>query len=67
MAAPTTDKAVTIVVSALNARANFGRLLDRVSDGRHSLVIEKRGTPAAHQEQQPRRRTLTPPGRVQRP
>ena len=43
----TTDKTGTIVVSALNARANFGKLLDRVSDGRHSLVIEKRGTPKA--------------------
>src|ERR1700674_1097715 len=47
MAAPTSDKTGTIVVSALNARANFGKLLDRVSDGRHSLVIEKRGTPRA--------------------
>jgi prevent-host-death family protein len=44
MAASTTDKTGTRVVSALNARANFGKLLDRVSDGRHSLVIEKRGT-----------------------
>ena len=26
MAAPTTDKTGTIVVSALNARANFGKL-----------------------------------------
>ena len=47
MAASTTDKTGTLVVSALNARANFGKLLDRVSDGRHSLVIEKRGTPKA--------------------
>ena len=47
MAAPTTDKTATLVVSALNARANFGKLLDRVSEGRHSLVIEKRGTPTA--------------------
>ena len=47
MSGPTTDKNGTIVVSALNARANFGKLLDRVSDGRHSLVIEKRGTPKA--------------------
>ena len=36
-----------IVVSALHARANFGRLLRRVSDERRSLVIEKRGTPKA--------------------
>jgi prevent-host-death family protein len=47
MAASTTDKTGTLVVSALHARANFGKLLDRVSDGRHSLVIEKRGTPKA--------------------
>jgi len=37
----------TIVVSALRARANFGRLLRRVEDERQSLVIEKRGTPKA--------------------
>lgn len=37
----------TIVVSALHARANFGRLLRRVEDERRSLVIEKRGTPKA--------------------
>jgi len=35
------------VVSALHARANFGRLLRRVADERRSLVIEKRGTPKA--------------------
>jgi prevent-host-death family protein len=38
---------VTIVVSALRARANFGKLLRRVEDERRSLVIEKRGTPKA--------------------
>jgi prevent-host-death family protein len=47
MTAPTTDKTGTLVVSALNARSNFGKLLDRVSDEGHSLVIEKRGTPKA--------------------
>jgi len=36
-----------IVVSALHARANFGRLLSRVEDERRSLVIEKRGAPKA--------------------
>jgi len=36
-----------IVVSALRARANFGKLLSRVEDQRGSLVIEKRGTPRA--------------------
>jgi prevent-host-death family protein len=34
------------VVSALRARANFGRLLRQVED-ECSLVIEKRGTPRA--------------------
>ena len=37
----------SIVVSALYARANFGRLLSRVEDERRSLVIEKRGAPKA--------------------
>jgi len=37
----------TIVVSALQARSNFGKLLRRVEDERRSLVIEKRGTPKA--------------------
>ena len=47
MASLTTGKNGTIVVSALSARANFGKLLDRVGDERRSLVIEKRGTPKA--------------------
>jgi len=42
-----TGKNETIVVSALRARANFGKLLRRVEDERGSLVIEKRGTPKA--------------------
>jgi prevent-host-death family protein len=42
-----TDKNGTIVISALRARANFGKLLRRVEDERRSLVIEKRGTPRA--------------------
>lgn len=37
----------TIVVSALSARANFGRLLRQVENERCSLVIEKRGAPKA--------------------
>jgi len=37
----------TMVVSALQARANFGKLLDHVEEERRSLVIEKRGTPRA--------------------
>jgi prevent-host-death family protein len=36
-----------IVVTALDARANFGKLLDRVENEGQSLVIEKRGTPRA--------------------
>jgi prevent-host-death family protein len=47
MATLTADKSGTIVVSALRARANFGKLLRRVEDERRSLVIEKRGTPKA--------------------
>jgi prevent-host-death family protein len=35
------------VISALQARANFGRLLRLVEKERRSLVIEKRGTPKA--------------------
>jgi prevent-host-death family protein len=42
-----TGKNGTIVVSALRARANFGKLLNRVEDERRSLIIEKRGTPRA--------------------
>ena len=42
-----TVKHDSIVVSALHARANFGKLLRRVADERRSLVIEKRGTPKA--------------------
>jgi prevent-host-death family protein len=44
---PTDKNDDTIVVSALRARANFGKLLRRVDEERRSLVIEKRGTPKA--------------------
>ena len=44
---PRTDKNGSIVVSALRARANFGKLLRRIEDEHRSLVIEKRGTPRA--------------------
>jgi prevent-host-death family protein len=47
MATLTTDKNATIVVSALRARANFGKFLRQIEDERRSLVIEKRGTPKA--------------------
>ncbi|MGA8153747.1 MAG: type II toxin-antitoxin system Phd/YefM family antitoxin [Terriglobales bacterium] len=36
-----------IVVTALDARANFGKLLRRVEDEGRSLVIAKRGSPRA--------------------
>jgi prevent-host-death family protein len=42
-----TDNNDSIIVSALSARANFGKLLRRVEDERRSLVIEKRGAPKA--------------------
>jgi prevent-host-death family protein len=35
------------VVSTLRARANFGKILDRVENEGKSLVIQKRGTPRA--------------------
>jgi prevent-host-death family protein len=47
MASPATGKTDTIVVSALRARSNFGKLLKRVEEERKSLVIEKRGRPRA--------------------
>ena len=40
-------KNAPMVVSALRARANFGKLLSRVEGEGRSLVIEKRGTPRA--------------------
>jgi prevent-host-death family protein len=43
----TTGKNGTIVVSALRACANFGKLLNRVEDESRSLIIEKHGTPRA--------------------
>jgi prevent-host-death family protein len=36
-----------IVIPALRARSNFGKLLNRVDKESCSLVIEKRGTPRA--------------------
>jgi prevent-host-death family protein len=46
---PTSKTAIkdSIVISALRARSNFGRLLNRVDKESRSLVIEKRGTPRA--------------------
>ena len=42
-----TEKTDNLVVSALLARANFGKLLERVEHERRSLIIEKRGRPRA--------------------
>ena len=42
-----TQKNQSIVVSALRARTNFGKLLQRIENQRGSLVIEKRGVPRA--------------------
>ena len=36
-----------IVVPAVRARANFGKLLERIEDERLFLAIEKRGSGAA--------------------
>jgi len=47
MATVSTRKNDSIVVSALSARSNFGKLLRRVDVEQRSLVIEKRGTPTA--------------------
>jgi prevent-host-death family protein len=47
MATATAKKNDTIVVSALTARSNFGKLLRRIDVEQRSLVIEKRGIPAA--------------------
>jgi len=44
---PAATKPGPLVVSALKARSNFGRLLARVDAERRSLVIEKRGIPRA--------------------
>src|SRR5258708_23175001 len=46
---PTTKTAARdgIVISALQARSSFGKLLNRVDKESRSLVIEKRGTPRA--------------------
>jgi prevent-host-death family protein len=47
MATATLRKNGTIVVSALNARSHFGKLLRRIDVEHRSLIIEKRGTPTA--------------------
>lgn len=44
---PTENENAGVVISALRARAHFGRLLQRVEKERRPIVIEKRGTPKA--------------------
>ena len=44
---PKANKSEVFIISALRARANFDRLFSRVENDRHSLIIEKRGTPRA--------------------
>ena len=44
---PKANKSQVFTISALRARASFGKLLSRVENDRHSLIIEKRGTPRA--------------------
>ncbi|HWF12215.1 MAG TPA: type II toxin-antitoxin system Phd/YefM family antitoxin [Candidatus Acidoferrales bacterium] len=44
---PKAAQGTSIVVSALQARTNFGRLLRQIEEKPCSLVIEKRGTPRA--------------------
>jgi prevent-host-death family protein len=46
-AMPKTVKKDPIVISALQARANFGALLHQIETERRSLVIQKRGIPRA--------------------
>ncbi len=47
MPALKTQRNGNTVISALRARANFGKLLQQVEEQRGSLVIEKRGRPRA--------------------
>ena len=47
MPALRTPRRSNTVISALRARANFGKLLRQVEEHRGSLVIEKRGRPRA--------------------
>ena len=47
MATVTTGKKDMIVVSVQSARANLGKLLDRLEDEQLSFVIEKHHTPKA--------------------
>ena len=44
---PRNTKNQPMVVSALSARTNLGKLLRQVDEERRSLVIEKRGAPKA--------------------
>jgi prevent-host-death family protein len=47
MRTATTNETGAMVVSALSLRTNLGKILRRMDIEQRSLVIEKRGTPAA--------------------
>lgn len=47
MGSPQSVRNASRVVSSMAARANFGKLLDRVATERKSLVIKRRGAPNA--------------------
>jgi prevent-host-death family protein len=47
MRTPLTREAAVPVVSALHLRTNLGKILRRVDSERRSVVIERRGSPAA--------------------
>ena len=44
---PKANKSEIVIISALRARGNFAKLPSRVENDRHSLIVEKRGTPRA--------------------
>jgi hypothetical protein len=44
---PKANKSQVFIISALRARANFGKLLSRAENDRHSPITEKRDTPRA--------------------
>ena len=47
MASPAAGRNATILVSALRARSQLGRLLHQIETEGRSLIIEKRGRPKA--------------------
>jgi prevent-host-death family protein len=47
MAAATSKKTSSTIISALSLRPQFGSILRRLDTERRTLIIEKRGTPTA--------------------